>query len=96
MKFLSCSGYVLEMLYNALQKMLYHCAYDANCPHVLLNFFIQVQLIYSVLNVKQSDALIQIYVCIHISLRAQLVKNLPVILETPGQFLGQEDPLEKG
>ena len=27
---------------------------------------------------------------------AQLVKNLPAIQETPVQFLGQEDPLEKG
>ena len=30
------------------------------------------------------------------SLMAQLVKNLPAIQETPVQFLGQEDPLEKG
>ena len=30
------------------------------------------------------------------SLVAQLVKNLPTIQETPVQFLGQEDPLEKG
>ena len=30
------------------------------------------------------------------SLIAQLVKNLPGIQETPVQFLGQEDPLEKG
>ena len=30
------------------------------------------------------------------SLVAQLVKNLPAIQETPVQFLGQEDPLEKG
>ena len=27
---------------------------------------------------------------------AQLVKNLPAIQETLVQFLGQEDPLEKG
>ena len=27
---------------------------------------------------------------------AQLVKNPPVMQETPVQFLGQEDPLEKG
>ena len=27
---------------------------------------------------------------------AQLVKNLPAMQETPIQFLGQEDPLEKG
>ena len=30
------------------------------------------------------------------SLIAQLVKNLPAIQETMVQFLGQEDPLEKG
>ena len=30
------------------------------------------------------------------SLVAQLVKNLPTMQETPVQFLGQEDPLEKG
>ena len=29
------------------------------------------------------------------SLVAQLVKNLPAMQETPIQFLGQEDPLEK-
>ena len=30
------------------------------------------------------------------SLIAQLVKNLPAVEETPIQFLGWEDPLEKG
>ena len=30
------------------------------------------------------------------SLIAQLVKNLPAMQETLIQFLGQEDPLEKG
>ena len=30
------------------------------------------------------------------SLIAQLVKNLPVIQETPVRFLGRKDPLEKG
>ena len=30
------------------------------------------------------------------SLVAQLVKNPPVMQETPGQFLGWEDPLEEG
>ena len=30
------------------------------------------------------------------SLVTQLVKNLPVIQEAPVQFLGWEDPLEKG
>ena len=29
------------------------------------------------------------------SLIGQLVKNLPVLQETPVRFLGQEDPLEK-
>ena len=29
------------------------------------------------------------------SLIAQLVKNLPAMQETPAQFLGWEDPLEK-
>ena len=29
-------------------------------------------------------------------LTAQLVKNLPAMQETPVQFLGREDPLEKG
>ena len=31
-----------------------------------------------------------------VSLIAQLVKNPPAMQETPVQFLGQEDPLEKG
>ena len=30
------------------------------------------------------------------SLLAQLVKHLPAMQETPVQFLGWEDPLEKG
>ena len=29
------------------------------------------------------------------SLMAQLIKNLPAMQETPVQFLGWEDPLEK-
>ena len=33
---------------------------------------------------------------IYTSLMAQLVKNPPAIQETPVQFLGREDPLEKG
>ena len=37
------------------------------------------------------------HIHIHISsLIAQLVKNPPAVQETPVQFLGQEDPLEKG
>ena len=49
---------------------------------------------------------VYIYIYIHIyiyifgyamaSLIAQLVKNLPALQETLVQFLGQEDPLEKG
>jgi len=39
---------------------------------------------------------VYIYYVIGVSLIAQLVKNLPVIQETPVQFLGWEDPLEKG
>ena len=31
-----------------------------------------------------------------VSLVAQLVKKPPAMQETPDQFLGQEDPLEKG
>ena len=39
----------------------------------------------------------EIHFCkIWASLIAQLVKNLPAMQETPVQFLGQEDPLEKG
>ena len=34
--------------------------------------------------------------CIYSSLVAQPVKNLLAMKETPGRFLGQEDPLEKG
>ena len=39
---------------------------------------------------------IYIYTYIWASLVAQLVKNLPAMQETPVQFLGWEDPLEKG
>ena len=34
--------------------------------------------------------------CLFSSLIARLVKNPPVMQETLVQFLGQEDPLEKG
>ena len=34
--------------------------------------------------------------CHRASVIAQLVKNLPAMQETPVQFLGQEDLLEKG
>ena len=37
-----------------------------------------------------------VYTYIGASLIAQLIKNPPAMQETPGRFLGQEDPLEKG
>ena len=36
------------------------------------------------------------FISIWASLITQLVKNLPAMQETQVQFLGQEDPLEKG
>ena len=36
------------------------------------------------------------YIILLASLVAQMVKNLPAMQETQVQFLGQEDPLEKG
>ena len=38
----------------------------------------------------------ELWVEVRASLIAQLVKNPPAMQETPVQFLGQEDPLEKG
>ena len=40
--------------------------------------------------------LLEVYQFIGASLMAQLVKNPPAMQETPLQFLGQEEPLEKG
>ena len=40
--------------------------------------------------------LIQLLQFARASLVAQLVKNPPAMQETPVQFLGREDPLEKG
>ena len=40
--------------------------------------------------------LLLLYSMLGASLIAQLVKNLPAMQETPVQFLGGEDPLEKG
>ena len=37
-----------------------------------------------------------VHILLWASLVAQLVKNLPAMQETSVQFLGQEDPLEKG
>ena len=39
---------------------------------------------------------IYIYVCVWTSLIVQLIKNLPAMQEIWVQFLGQENPLEKG
>ena len=46
------------------------------------------------LNRRESSLFQECY--IRASLIAQLVKNLPARQETPVQFLGWEDPLEKG
>ena len=40
--------------------------------------------------------LLRMYVCLWTSLVAQMVKNLPAMLETWVGSLGWEDPLEKG
>ena len=48
---------------------------------------------------KLVSVLPKFFLCIFIVwafLIAQLVKNLPEMQETPVQFLGQEDSLEKG
>ena len=46
---------------------------------------------------KQNITLKKIYApCIYAHCIAQLVKNPPAIQETLVQFLGREDPLEKG
>ena len=39
---------------------------------------------------------VYVYSSLRLPLVAQLVKNLPAMQETLVQFLGQEDPLEKG
>ena len=46
--------------------------------------------------IQKSNALTQSIRIFWASLAAQLVKNLPAMQETPVQFLGQKDPLEKG
>ena len=43
-----------------------------------------------------TEATLQQHSVARASLIAQLVKNLPVMQETPVQFLGHTDPLEKG
>ena len=51
----------------------------------------------SVHGVAQAEILEQV-ASLHIwaSLVAQIIKNLPAMQETLVQFLGQEDPLERG
>ena len=65
-----------------------------------LIIFIEPQLIYNVVlvsDVQQIDCFVCVWVCVCIaSLVAQLIKNPPVMQEPLLQFLGQEDPLEKG
>ena len=48
------------------------------------------------LNHEYSLAFAISHVSFRASLVAQLVKNLPAVQETRVQFLGREDPLEKG
>ena len=67
-----------------------------------LIIFIETQLIYNVVlvsDVQQIDCFVCVCVCVFVcvaSLVAQLVKNPPEMQEPLLQFLGQEDPLEKG
>ena len=51
---------------------------------------------YKIANEKENQAFSVCLRLIKASLVAQLVKNPPVMQETPVWFLGQEDPLEKG
>ena len=48
----------------------------------------------NIYNLKNCETFIRM--AMMASLTAQLVKNPPAMKETPVQFLGQEDPLEKG
>ena len=57
--------------------------------------------LYTILYLYGLQTIVHLYIVynIHVfvaSLIAQLVKNPPAMQETPVQFLGQEDPLEKG
>ena len=69
---------------------------------VLLNYF-KIHLFFSFSDVKSTyESIKAFFVSVIIifflyqSLRAQLVKNLPAMQETLVQFLGREDPREKG
>ena len=59
----------------------------------MISFILYI--IYSII-IAYSYLIKVIYIVMRASLIAQLVKNLPAMQETPVQFLGQEDPLEKG
>ena len=70
---------------------------------VLLNYF-KIHLFFSFSDVKSTYesikaffvSVIIIFFFLYHSLLAQLVKNLPAMQETLVQFLGREDPREKG
>ena len=47
-------------------------------------------------NTKKKDLKVILIVQLVVILIVQLVKNLPAMRETPDQFLGREDQLEKG
>ena len=53
---------------------------------------------FGIVNKAEIDVFLELELISRIwaSLIAQLVKNLPSMQEIPVQFLGQEDPLEKG
>jgi len=61
------------------------------CPfHALIYFCLVITKIIQMVNTLRLECISRA------SLVAQMVKNLPAVLETWVQFLGQEDPLEKG
>ena len=56
-------------------------------------FFIKCKTMMNLIAVK---SLCYPYLCIRASLIAQMVKNQSAVQETPVQFLGWDEPLEKG
>jgi len=63
--------------------------------NVCINIFLSIFFKMSELSIL-FKIIYKLYIKLRASLIAQLVKNLPAIQETLVQFLGQEDPLEKG
>ena len=49
-----------------------------------------------ILILPSSTFLLSVALSLLVSLVGQIIKNLPAMQETQVQFLGQEDPLEKG